>query len=172
MPSVTVTATNLDIRDLAYASDSVTAYQGSTWSTGRTWTLVNTSDSVNAVQSGTWNIGTVTTVTGITNSVAVTSTTLVNAATTPLEDNVPMTNADTQYSSVLPAGCKKFSIQVRDGTAARFAFTTGKVATSIAHYETLPADSIYYEDNLNLTSKTIYFACAVAGKVMEVVSWS
>lgn len=49
--SVTVTATNLDIRDLAYASDSVTSYQGSTW-----------------------NIGTVTTLTGITNSVAVTGT--------------------------------------------------------------------------------------------------
>lgn len=54
-----VSATNLDIRDLVNASDSVAAYQvsGASWST-------------EATQAGTWNIGTVTTVTGITNSIA------------------------------------------------------------------------------------------------------
>lgn len=57
--SIAVTATDLDIRDLANASDSVRVYQlsGASWST-------------EATQSGTWNIGTVTTVTGVTNSVA------------------------------------------------------------------------------------------------------
>ena len=48
MPTTTVQATNLDIRDLTSVSDSVAA-----------------------VQSGTWNIGTVTTLTGITNVVHV-----------------------------------------------------------------------------------------------------
>jgi hypothetical protein len=51
--SITVDATNLDIRDLSSASDSVAA-----------------------VQSGTWNIGTVTTLTSITNAVTVTATNL------------------------------------------------------------------------------------------------
>lgn len=57
--TVTVSATDLDIRDLVNTSDSVRAYQlsGSSWS-------------VEATQSGTWNIATVTTVTGVTNSVA------------------------------------------------------------------------------------------------------
>jgi len=54
-----VSATDLDIRDLLNASDSISAYQVS----GHRW-------STEATQSGTWNIGTVTTVTGITNTVA------------------------------------------------------------------------------------------------------
>lgn len=31
--------------------------QSGTWSTGRTWSLLNSTDSVNSVQSGTWNVG-------------------------------------------------------------------------------------------------------------------
>ena len=194
IPSVTVTATNLDIRDLAYASDSVTAYQGGTWSAGRTWTLSSATDSVNAVQSGTWNIGIVTTLTGITNNVTVQATdldirdltsasdsvasvesgtwTFVKAATTPNEYNMTMTNADTEYSQALPSGTKKFQIRVRDGTAARYAFTTGKVAGQTSPYFTLGAGEVYYEDNLNLTTKTIYFACGSAGKIIELLAWS
>lgn len=37
-------------------SGTVTANQGGTWTTGRTWTLASGTDSVAAVQSGTWNI--------------------------------------------------------------------------------------------------------------------
>lgn len=33
------------------------ATQSGAWSTGRTWSLLNTTDSVSAVQSGTWNLG-------------------------------------------------------------------------------------------------------------------
>ena len=196
MPTVTITATNLDIRDLAYASDSVTAYQGGTWSAGRTWSLSSGTDSVAATctQSGTWNIGTVTTLTGITNAVTVQATdldirnlvsatdavsavqsgtwTFVKAATTVTEYNTTMTNADTEYSQALPAGTKKFQIRVRDGTAARYAFTTGKVAGPTSPYFTLGAGEVYYEDNLNLTTKTIYFACGSAGKIIELLAWS
>lgn len=57
--TVTVSATDLDIRDLANATDSVSVYQVS----GHQW-------STSASQAGTWNIGTVTTVTGVTNSIA------------------------------------------------------------------------------------------------------
>lgn len=55
----TVSATDLDIRDLVNATDSIRVYQlsGASWST-------------EATQSGTWNIGTVTTVTSVTNSIA------------------------------------------------------------------------------------------------------
>ena len=193
-PSVTVTATNLDIRDLTYATDSVTAYQGGTWSAGRTWTLASGTDSISAVQSGAWNIGTVTTVTGITNTVTVTAThldirhlnstddtvnavesgtwTFIKAATTPNEYNITMTNADTEYSKALLANTKKFMLRVRDGTAARYAFTTGKVAGSTSPYFTLGTGEVYWEEGLNLSSKTIYFACSSAGKVVELLAWS
>jgi hypothetical protein len=39
------------------SSDVVTANQGGTWTTGRTWSLLNTTDSVNSVQSGAWTTG-------------------------------------------------------------------------------------------------------------------
>lgn len=61
----TVQATDLDIRDLLNASDSISAYQVS----GANWS-VEVTNTVPVSQSGTWNIGTVTTVTGITNSIA------------------------------------------------------------------------------------------------------
>ncbi len=35
-------------------SGTIAATQSGTWTTGRTWSLLNTTDSVNAVQSGTW----------------------------------------------------------------------------------------------------------------------
>ena len=77
MPTVTVTATNLDIRDLASASDSVSCVQSGSWTVTATATnldirgLTSASDSVAAVQSGTWDIGTVATLTGITNDVSI-----------------------------------------------------------------------------------------------------
>jgi hypothetical protein len=38
-------------------SGTVAATQSGAWSTGRTWSLLNTTDSVNAVQSGAWSTG-------------------------------------------------------------------------------------------------------------------
>ena len=81
--NVTVTATDLDIRDLAFATDSVTAHQGGTWNIGTLTSITNdvniadggnsitvdavdldirdlssAQDSVAAVQSGVWNVNT------------------------------------------------------------------------------------------------------------------
>lgn len=41
---------------LSSPGDSVAATQSGTWTTGRTWSLLNTTDSVNAVQSGPWTV--------------------------------------------------------------------------------------------------------------------
>jgi len=38
-------------------SGTIAATQSGAWSTGRTWSLLNSTDSVNSVQSGTWNVG-------------------------------------------------------------------------------------------------------------------
>lgn len=55
---VTGTGTSgLGIPRVTVSNDSnVLATQSGTWTTGRTWTLLNTTDSVNAVQSGTWTV--------------------------------------------------------------------------------------------------------------------
>lgn len=91
---------------------------------------------------------------------------------TPAVYNVTMTLADTEYSQALPANCKAFTIKCQDGTAFRMAYVTGKVATPVAPYKTMFAMTVKSEDNLYLASQTIYFACASAGKVIEIEAWS
>jgi hypothetical protein len=64
--SIVVTATDLDIRDLAFATDSVDVSGSEVSLDAATLAALET---INAVQSGVWDIGTVTTLTGITNDV-------------------------------------------------------------------------------------------------------
>ena len=94
-------------------------------------------------------------------------------ATTPTVYNVTMTNLDIEYSQALPANTKILEFRCQDtGFATRFAFETGKVATPTAPYRTLGAGESKTLDNLNLTTKTLYFACSTAGKVMEIECWT
>ena len=97
---------------------------------------------------------------------------LTPTATTPAIYNVTMTLADTEYSQALPANTKKFLIHTRDGTAFRLAFVTGKVATPTAPYFTILANDSYYEDLIQPTTLTLYFGCASAGKIIELIVWS
>jgi len=64
--SIAVTATDLDIRDLAFATDSVDVSGSEVSLDAATLAALET---INAVQSGVWDIGTVTTLTSITNDV-------------------------------------------------------------------------------------------------------
>ena len=93
-------------------------------------------------------------------------------AETPTVYNISMTNANTEYSQSLPTGTKKFTLQCRGNYDIRFAFTSGKVATPTAPYATIKAGMNYYEDNLNLSNKTIYVACGTAGQVAELIVWT
>ena len=98
---------------------------------------------------------------------------LILPAATPAIYNVVMTNANAEYSQALPAGTKKFSIHLRENDATyRVAFVTGKVATPTEPYETIPSSWEYYEDGVNLTGMTIYFACPSAGKHAEILAWT
>lgn len=81
-----------------------------------------------------------------------------------------LTNADTEYSYTLPANTKKFTIQARENVDVRFAFETGKVATSTDPYFTLKAGNIWWEDNIN-TQSTIYFASSTADTNLEILIW-
>jgi len=89
----------------------------------------------------------------------------------PVIYNTTMTIASTEYSQAL-TNCKKFIILMRENdTEFRIAFVTGKVATPTAPYFTVPEGSSYDEDNINFTG-TIYFACASAGKNIQIIAWS
>ena len=93
-------------------------------------------------------------------------------ATTPVIYNVPMADADTEYSQALPAKVKRFSIHLRDYTEFRFAYVTGKVAAPTEPYETIPAGSEKYEQMIEPPSLTLYFASPAAGKTAEIEAWS
>ncbi len=96
----------------------------------------------------------------------------LSSADTPAIYNVTMTLADTEYSQALPSNCKKFLIHTRDGTAFRLAFVTGKVATPTAPYFTVPSANSYNEDLIQPSTLTLYFGCAEAGKVIEIIAWT
>lgn len=93
------------------------------------------------------------------------------SASTPTIYNVTMTLANTEYSQVAPANTKKITIQTRDGTAFRLAFETGKVATPTAPYYSIKVGDVYYDDQIHIGAITIYFACSIAGKVIEMIAW-
>lgn len=96
----------------------------------------------------------------------------VSEAGTPTPYNVVMTLANTEYSQELPANTKRFSMQMRENdTAFRIAYVTGKVAAPTEPYYTIQGAKEYYEPDLNFTG-TIYFACASAGKHIEIMAWS
>lgn len=57
---------------IASNQSAIPVSQSGTWTTGRTWSLLNTTDSVNAVQSGTWTTGRTWTLSSGTDSVAAT----------------------------------------------------------------------------------------------------
>lgn len=90
---------------------------------------------------------------------------------TPTLYAVTMTNANTEYSQLLTTGTKKLMFHCQDGTAFRYAWVTGKVATPTAPYITVPANTSVNLDGLYLTSKTLYVACASTGKIIEIEEW-
>lgn len=106
-------------------------------------------------------------------SVAIIGSISGTKATSIIPYNITMTLANTEYSQLLPAGTKSFSISFRDGLSTekmRIAFVTGKVAGSVSPYQEITGDSIYFEEGLNLTGVTIYFACSAAAKVAQIIA--
>jgi len=86
-----------------------------------------------------------------------------------------MTLADTEYSQQFPVDTLKVLAHTRDESSFRFAWETGRVATPTAPYFTVLTGGRYYEDDVNLradTHRTLYFASAYAGKVMEILVWT
>jgi hypothetical protein len=80
--------------------------------------------------------------------------------------------ADTEYDWEIPAGCKKFTMHCRDGTAFRISWLAGKVANSEEPYFTVKANTSYNEDNLDVEPGTrLYLACSSAAKVIEIIVW-
>ena len=94
---------------------------------------------------------------------------------TPHIYNVTMTNKNTEYSQLLPAGCKRFTFSVQSGVSTytyRVAFVTGKVATPTAPYISRDCNLDYPEEQINLSATTLYFACSADSKVAQIIAWT
>jgi len=87
-------------------------------------------------------------------------------------DTVNVVNADTEYSYYIPDGCRDVKLKIRDGTPFRIAYVTGKVAGPVDPYYTVPANTIHTLSKVNIIGGlSIYFACGVGNKVMEIEYW-
>lgn len=93
-------------------------------------------------------------------------------ANTPTIYNVTLTNANTEYSQVLPAGTEKFAMQPRTAVDVRWAHVTGKVATPTAPYMTMKGGAGLSMSDADPASLTVYLASGTAGTVVEIIAWS
>ena len=88
--------------------------------------------------------------------------------------NYTLKAADTEYRIPLPPRTRKYEIQARTSVDLRLSFEKGAVAdtTQGKEYWTLKADSVYWEDHLDLEGDLIlYVAGGTAGIIVEVKIW-
>ncbi len=90
-------------------------------------------------------------------------------ATAPTIYNKTMTLADTEYSQALPANTKKFTVKCRGEYDVKLCFTESGSGTT---YITIPSQQSYWEDGIVDASITLYFQCATAAQVLEIVAWA
>ena len=91
--------------------------------------------------------------------------------------NVTLTDADTEYSQVLPANAVRIGFQCRTAAAVRFAFVAGKVTGPTAPYLTLKSGQAFeyvrpVEAHKAEQELTLYLASSSEGVVVEILAWS
>ena len=91
-----------------------------------------------------------------------------NKATRLIVYTIKMLEADKEYSQKLPEHTKGYTIQITDGTAFRLSTESGRVAKAKRPYWTVPTNTAYDEDNLDLCNYTLYFASSTADRTIEI----
>ena len=103
--------------------------------------------------------------------------TLGSRATTLTIYNVVINNADVEQSQALPAGTKKFKIYAMDGNkryphgdVLKYTTTSGESGTT---FIPIPPAGYDLEEDVNLTSTTLYFqtSTATASPVVIIMCW-
>lgn len=95
-----------------------------------------------------------------------------SAAKSPVCTAKTLSNANAEYSHLLDADTKYFTIQCRTAYDCRFAFVTGKVAASTDPFMTLKSGVSYSApENWENSGLTLYLASTTAGVVVEILEW-
>lgn len=98
-----------------------------------------------------------------------------DGASEPSIVTIDLVTADAETEYRVPVGCKKFMIQMRDGTTFKVATVKNGTKTINANYFTIRTDGVIWWDNLNITDSqqaVLYLACGIATKVVEIWQWS
>lgn len=96
-------------------------------------------------------------------------TTTSAGATSPVVAQVAMASAATEYSYVLPAGCRQFQLKLQSGATLQVAYVAGQSGTN---YLTVPRYCFYAESDLLLTGTlTVYFQSPTGSQVLEILTW-
>jgi hypothetical protein len=121
--SVTVSATDLDIRNLSSLQDSVAAVQSGSWSVGATQ---SGSWSVNAVQSGTWNIA----------NISGTISLPTGASTSALQStgNSSLSSIDTKLSGTIAISAASLPLPSGASTEATLAAASAKLPATLGQH--------------------------------------
>jgi len=101
-------------------------------------------------------------------------TRVLELAARPVIYNLTLSSANTEFSQVLPAGIRKFSIQCRDTSVdIKLAFVEGESGTN---FLTVLGNSAYNEDLIHAPggfTLTLYVqSTSTASPVVEIVAWS
>ena len=98
-----------------------------------------------------------------------------NGAKEPSIVKIDLVTANAEVEYRVPTGCKKFMIQMRDGTTFKVATVKNGTKTTTPNYFTIRTDGAVWWDNLNVTDSgeaVFYLACGNANKVVEIWQWS
>ena len=94
-----------------------------------------------------------------------------NLGEIPYLYNIAMASADLEYSQELPSNTKMFEFRGQEAFDVRYAYETGIVALPTGDFGLLKSGEIKTVDRINLTGKTVYFACGTAAKNLQLECW-
>ena len=88
---------------------------------------------------------------------------------TPTVSVVSLATANTEYSFLLPSGCRQFLVKLRGAATLQVAYSMGDSGTT---YFTVPRNCFYAESDLKIeTAVTLYFQSPVASQELEILTW-
>ena len=88
---------------------------------------------------------------------------------------IEMPTANKEEELRIPSWCKKFMLQMRDGTTFKIATVKNGTKSINANYFTVRTDGVVWWDGLNVVNPkeaVFYIACGGATKVAEIWQWS
>jgi len=81
--------------------------------------------------------------------------------------NLNITSTGTEFNHAFQSGCKHVIIRHRGNAKVQTAFNSGETNTK---YFTIPARTVFSQEEINLTGKTWYFEADAVG-ILEIVEF-